>query len=56
MIGWGSLLHFLNQWEAIPKPIVPWSHMFSSAWCQLHVITLNSDWFIAPFVSCDWPE
>ena len=43
--------HFLNQWEAKAKPIVPRSHAFSRAWRRLHVFASSSDWSIVLFKS-----
>jgi len=45
MIGLKDSRHFFIQSEVKPKPIVTHSHAFSRALRQLHVITLNFDWF-----------
>ena len=41
--------HFLNQWEAKPKPIMPRSHVLSRAWRRLHAFTSSSDWSFVLF-------
>ena len=51
VIGCQNSRHFLNQWEANPKPIVPRSHVFSRAWHRLPVFASSSDWFILLFPS-----
>ena len=51
VIGQQNSRHFLDQWEAKPKPIAIWTRVFSRALRRSHVIALNSDWFIALFAS-----
>lgn len=43
--------HFLNQWEAKPKPAATSTRVFSRAWGRLHVFAFNSDWSLALFWS-----
>ena len=51
MIGLQNSRHFLNQWEAKPKPIVVWPHAFSPVWRRLHVFAFISDWLVMLFKS-----